>query len=458
MFTLTPQSNVGGIAWPAIPGPLDAIFMAMQHQLEQTQWWSPADILDHQLLQLSRLLDHARKTVPFYQASLHAAGLRPDVPLTLDSWRRVPILERPVVQAEASGLISRQVPKSHGGVVFDSTSGSTGTPLKIARTHVSSLMFRAVTMRDHLWHDRDLTASLALIRRDSESRSGYPAGRQQSGWGSPVTPSYPSGPSYQLDIRTSPDQQIEWLRRVEPDYLLTFPTNLAALARRLREGGGAMAPLRGVSTVGEVVDPDLREAVRELWGVEIADLYSAVETGYIALQCPRIPHYHVQSESALVEVIDHDGRPCRPGEIGRVVVTPLHNFAMPLLRYAIGDYAVLGEPCPCGRGLPVLARIMGRVRNMVVLPSGERRFAYIGGKGLGRVHALVQVQIVQRSLYDIEVKLVVRRPLTHEEEDMLRGSIRGNLGQHFAVNFTYHDSIPRGAGGKYEDFRCEVPL
>jgi phenylacetate-CoA ligase len=88
-------------------------------------------------------------------------------------------------------------------------------------------------------------------------------------------------------------------------------------------------------------------------------MYSANETGYLALQCPLSGHYHVQSETVLVEVLDEVGRACRPGETGAVVVTPLQNFAMPLLRYSLGDFAEVGSPCACGRHLPVLKEILG---------------------------------------------------------------------------------------------------
>src|SRR6185295_14515719 len=99
------------------------------------------------------------------------------------------------------------------------------------------------------------------------------------------------------------------------------------------------------------------------WGVGVVDVYSSEECGQIALQCPEHEQYHVQSESVLVEVLDDEGRPCAPGTIGRVVLTTLQNFAMPLIRYDIGDFAEPGPACPCGRALPVLTRIVGRVRN-----------------------------------------------------------------------------------------------
>src|SRR3546814_5152572 len=83
---------------------------------------------------------------------------------------------------------------------------------------------------------------------------------------------------------------------------------------------------------------------REVWGLKIVDMYSTQEIGYLAFQCPQHDHYHVQAEAALVEVLNEAGESCRPGEIGQVVTTPLLNFAMPMIRYAVGDLAEVGPP------------------------------------------------------------------------------------------------------------------
>ena len=91
------------------------------------------------------------------------------------------------------------------------------------------------------------------------------------------------------------------------------------------------------------------------------------------------------AESVLVEILNDDGTPCAPGEIGRVVVTALQNFATPLIRYEVGDYAEASAPCPCGRGLPVIRRIMGRVRNLLVLPDGKKIWPAFGSRGLTEI-------------------------------------------------------------------------
>jgi phenylacetate-CoA ligase len=247
------------------------------------------------------------------------------------------------------------------------------------------------------------------------------------------------------------------MRRLRPDYLLTNPANLRLLLSHWRESGQTPS-LRAVWTLSEVVDDALREACREVLGCRIVHNYTAGETGYIALQCPECVHFHVQSEVVLLEVLDAAGRPCEPGEIGRVVVTPLHNFAMPLLRYEIGDEAEFGLPCPCGRGLPVLARIVGRIVDQVTLPSGARRRVDTGHGPMSRIPAIREFQIIQRSVERIEILLVVAQPLSDAEERTVRDILAKDIGGEFRFDLTYRASIPRTAEGKLRPFISEVSL
>jgi len=231
---------------------------------------------------------------------------------------------------------------------------------------------------------------------------------------------------------------------------------MKVLARWFRSSGRNPPPLRGVRTFGEMVGADLRALCSEVFGVGVSDVYSTVDAGYLGVQCPDHEYHHVPSEVVLLEVLNAAGRPCGPGETGTVVVTPLHNFAMPLLRYDIGDIAEVGPTCSCGRGLPVLARVVGKTRDIVVLPSGEHRFARIGTKGIADFPTLLQIQVVQKTVHDVEVRLVTRGTFGAENETKLGAILREALGADFAIAYTYHDRIPRSAGGKYFDFISEV--
>lgn len=392
---LEAKSSIFEVVWPGVPDQRAAAAMAMQFQFGQTERWPISALQGHQLCQLAALATFSARTVPFYRDRLRRAGLRPDDALTMERWRRIPLLTRRDIQEAGAQLHSGQVPQSHGGVSSHSTSGSTGTPITALKTQLSLYFWQAVALRDLLWHGVDVAGTLAVLRRDHENRAKPPHGRKLPDVLADTA--FVAGPAYMLDIRSPTAEQVDWLVRRRPAYLMSMPSNLALVARYCLETGTRLPTLRQVRTFGAVVTDEFRELCHEAWGVPAADAYSAEETGYIALQCPTGTHYHVQSETILVEVLDEAGEPCAPGQVGRVVVTPLHNFAMPLLRYEIGDYAEVGPPCACGRTLPVISRILGRVRNRVALPNGERRYAHIGAKDFAKVAAVIQYQVVQIS-------------------------------------------------------------
>jgi phenylacetate-CoA ligase len=176
----------------------------------------------------------------------------------------------------------------------------------------------------------------------------------------------------------------------------------------------------------------------------------------MALQCPEREHFHVQSEVTMVEVLDEDGRQCEPGRIGKVVVTPLHNFATPLLRYEIGDEAEVGAPCSCGRGLPVLSRIVGRSYDYLVLSGGRRRRVDTGYYRICKVRAVCEFQLVQLELDLVELRMVLTRPLTSEETADIEGVLREEFGAEFRLRFTVCESLPRTAAGKLRSFVSEL--
>jgi len=450
-----PRSSVPGLAWPGLPGTAGVTMLALQYQLEQSQWWPPDVVREQQFRQLQALLSHACGTVPFYRDRLGEAGFAPDRPLTADIWARIPVLDRAEIQAADTALFSTRVPASHGKVYTLATSGSTGKPITVRGTTVAQAFWRAFTLRDHLWHRRDIAKKLAVIRSLREGQAAYPKGAQAPYWGPSTASAFPNGPSAVLSIATTVENQVLWLERENPEYLLTYPSNLLQLARLYRERGMTLPNLRSIETFAEVLQPEVREACREAWDVPVVDMYSAQEAGYIALQCPDHEHYHVQAESALVEVLNDQGSPCRPGEMGRVIVTPLHNFATPLIRYEIGDYAEVGEACSCGRGLPVLNRILGRVRNMLTLPSGDTLWPSFPARLFVTVAPVKQFQLIQRRPDEIEVMLVVDETLSGDQEERLREFLNKRFGHPFAYRFTYVDEIPRSASGKFEDFRVE---
>lgn len=442
------------MTWPALPADRGALMLALQFQLGQTQWWAPERLREHQFRQLGLLLTHAHATVPFYRTRLETAGFRPGAEVT-DTWfSALPVLTRAEVHAQGAALHSRNLPAAHAPVTQGQTSGSTGTPVTFLTTPVTRLFWQAFNLRDHLWHRRDLGLKLATIRPDRGVRGEQ--GVTVPHWSAAIAEIFPNGPSSILHSGNPLDRQIEWLVGQDPDYLLTLASNLLELAREMRRRGIRLGRLREARTFGDALRPEARAECAALLGVRLVDMYTSQEAGYLALQCPEGEHYHVQSESAIVEVLDDAGRPCAAGGIGKVVVTSLHNFAMPLIRYEIGDYAQAGAQCPCGRGLPVIRRVLGRERNLAVAPDGRKFFPSFAAETWAHIAPIRQIQLVQKSHRHIEVRLAAERAPDDHAQHSLRAALRQSLGHPYDFTFVVLENIPRAPSGKYEDFICEV--
>ncbi len=444
------RSGVSAIRWPALLPDRGARLAALLLQLEQSQWWDEQKLKDAQCEQLAALVQHALDTVPHYRQS----GTNRVTPATVSAvLQALPVLKRADIQRAANQLHSTACPQAHGKVTAVQTSGSTGQPVELLSTAVTRHFFQALTLREHLWHRRNLKTKLVSIRPDRERKL---SGRTASNWGAPTAWLFDTGPSAFLHSSEPLSRQMDWLLEQQPGYLLSMPSNLKALAEGLQERNTPPHSLIGVRTYGETLQPTVREMLTQQWQVPVVDMYSSVEIGYIALQCPLHQHYHLQSEALYTEVVDDDGKPCQPGEVGRLLITPLHNFASPLLRYEIGDYVEVGEPCPCGRGLPVINRVLGRERNMITLPDGSRHWPSFPEHDWMDVAPIRQLQLAQTGLDKIEVRTVTEQPLTAEQQRQLADVFSAALGHAFTFEFTAHQSLARGRNLKFEDFVSEL--
>jgi phenylacetate-CoA ligase len=440
--------GIPGVLWPALPAPGAAAVIALLAQLDRSQWLEPEQLRARQLRQLEALLGHAYESVPYYRERWQGC-FDPHAPLAPEGIARLPLLRRRDLQENYAALASTRVPREHGNAAEARTSGSTGAPVRFLRTPLCGALWNAITLRDHAWHGRDFGRKLAVIRQGVERG-------EAASWGPATVGIVTTGAAVMLPVKESVEAQLDWLQEQRPGYLLTYPSNIIEIARTARARGIRLPELVEVRAFGEAMSDEVREACRAAWDVRVTDMYSAEEVGYVALQCPEHEHYHVQSEGVWLEVLDAQGEPCAPGEVGRIVVTSLHNFATPLVRYDIGDYAEVGEPCACGRGLPVLRRILGRTRNLLVTSDGRRYWQTFGMRPAMDVVSILQHQFVQKSYDLIEARFVVRGPLTREQEAKLQEMMLSRLPAGFRIEIVYVDRIPRGAGGKFEEFVSEV--
>jgi phenylacetate-CoA ligase len=421
-------------------------------RIDATQWWSADRIVAAQLQQASTLVAFAAAQVPFHAARLREAGIEPGQRLDMDAFRRIPLLTRKDLQT--GEVVAKKIPRSHGKISTNTTSGSSGMPVSVNVTQHYGRFYRALCARDNHWAARDPAWRAAVIRRPKKELP--PGGAKSFGWslGRGWAPKLSPVSAQSIALRV--DQQVEWLAAQDPELLISYPSNLGALAQHCEQEGIALPSLKQVSSVGEMLTPNTIDAVRSAWGMDVVDLYSSEEVGYIASPCPDGDGYHVHSESVLVEVLDDEGQPCAAGQEGRIVITGLQNLATPLLRYEIRDWAEVGAPCGCGRGLPVIKRIVGRSRNMLQLPDGGRRWPMGGYMRFREVLPIRQYQYAQTGVDSIEIRLVPERKATAEDEAKMTEIIQESFGYPFKLNFVYLDEIPTKANGKFEEFVSEI--
>lgn len=437
--------------WIDIPAKRRMMAEALQFQLAQTAAFPRPQLARLQLANLSALMDHALKHVPYYQRGEYAPVK------DWSDWARLPVLTRRQLQRNEQALRADiDLSGREGRTYKKRSSGSTGRPVAVLTTERAQRYWRALTLRDHLWQQRDFSQAYATIRYFDRGEA-MPPGLSQPSWGSSVRSMFQTGPGLGLSSSAPLDAQYQWLRRSRPGYLHTYPSVLRALAE-MNLASKEPISLLGMATFGENLEPDTRSFVQQSFGGRLSDMYSCQELGYIALQCPRYDHYHVQAEVCLVEVLDDDNQACAPGTLGRVVVTHLHNYAMPLIRYDIGDYAIAGDArdCDCGIRLPILERVVGRSRNLVTYPDGTRNWPSYNPMKLMEILPNAQFQLVQKRVDSLLLRIGTDRQPTEETLREIKDTITEAMGHPFDIQVEILPQIPRSKNGKYEEFQSDV--
>jgi phenylacetate-CoA ligase len=424
--------------------------MALLAERRVTERLPPPELARRQAAALFELARHAAAYSPHFAGRLAAAGLTPATLCERGGLARLAPLTRREVVGAGESLFCKAYPQNHGGVTSASTSGSTGEPVTVRRTGLCELQWLADTLREHLWHERDFSGRLAAVRATIPKRMDIPD------WGPPCNLLFRTGSWSGMPASSSTEELCRWLLEFDPDYFLVLPASLAGIIAQFDRAGERLGRLRGVRTIGETVQTRLREETRRVLDAGIDDAYSSQECGIMATQCPEEASYHV-SEMILLEVVDSAGRPCGAGEVGRILITDLANYVTPLIRYEIGDYAEMGAPCACGRGLPVIRRVLGRERNLVLLPDGTRHWPLVGFHRWGDAFPVRQFQFVQLDRKTVLAKMSAEGRPDAEQEARLAAIIQEELRHPFEIRFEWHETpLPRGPGGKFEEFLCRA--
>ncbi|MCC7410146.1 MAG: phenylacetate--CoA ligase family protein [Gammaproteobacteria bacterium] len=370
---------------------------------------------------LQRMVRYAAAQVPFYAALFARLGLRPvdiDDPQALEN---LPLLQKHDVLRCTGELRTRQLPSGERVATVTSSSGTTGRPVRVYHSTASARMFSLLSHRHARWFGFDPAGTMVFVCIPAEM-PGHAERRidtrhavvREDHWRY-VGQYFDTGPQYSFSIANPVDQQLTWMAEIRPQYVKGYPSVFEEWLFA-NAGDVPVAGLQALFGIGAQVTPALRSRLEQSYGIPVQQAYGLNEIGIVAGRCAA-GRYHVHTEHCLVEIIAADGRACAPGQTGKVVVTGLRNFAMPLLRYDTGDLAVaVAGPCPCGRTLPAFGEIEGRYRRYAALPAGTKARVNtlvdaIGEIATEHLNFLRRYQIYQDRSNRFELRLVTAAPI-----------------------------------------------
>jgi len=237
------------------------------------------------------------------------------------------------------------------------------------------------------------------------------------------------------------------LERFQPVYLSGYPSSMYVLADYYRQSGRPAPRLRAALTSAETLLEHQRVAIQETFATRVFDQYGQAEMQSFWYECEH-GRMHAHPLAGVTEILRADGAPAAPGEMGEVVLTGLVNYAMPLIRYRVGDTARFStESCPCGRGMPVVEEIGGRLDDFVY--TRERGFLGRLDPVLKGVRNIVESQLEQESLDVLRVRFVPAARFTAEDLQLLESNLRARVGRSIHLEFECTDRIPRSPNGKF---------
>jgi phenylacetate-CoA ligase len=391
------------------------------------------------------LVAHAASNVPFYREKLAAAGVRPEEVRSTADLARLPITtkaerrKRPEYFLLADGVDPRRLVSRY-------TAGSTGEPTRVMRT----------TFEDHLLNQFRWRARVALGMRVRDRIAyvvspGVPTDRKSIrdrvralGAMAGIFRGLP------VDCLRSPEEIARDLVRLRPDVISGYASSVVETLEDWHRLGGAAHPPRLVVCGGDVMTPSQRERLRAGFGAPVHETYGCHELNMVAWECRETGDLHLCDDLAIVEVLRDDGRPAEPGESGDVLVTNLHAYAWPYLRYELGDRAVAGDPlCRCGAPFATIRSIQGRTMDALVLPDGRVMHHWeLIPMTFWEMPWHRQYQLVQESAERFVLRLVADVEPPQADLEHLHRAVRDKLGPGPTFTIERIDEVERAASGK----------
>lgn len=425
----------------------------MLAEYERNQWLPREALRALAAEKLAALVAFAWREVPHLERKWRAAGVEAPEDVTLESLTALPLADKDEIRDNYQDSIAESF---RGKTMSKATGGSTGVPFRFEFTAESDARRNAVMWRGYRWAGADLGRRTLFL------------------WGTGADPGTAAGLKERLYHRVynrrmlnsfelSTENVGDYLAEIDawrPQVLVGYVTPLYEVAQWIlarRAGAGrhertagdpGIARPRSLVTGAEPLFEFQRETIEAAFGAPVFNTYGCREFMLVASECEARQGLHVNADHLVVETVDDDGRPVR-GEPGHVVVTDLHNYGMPFVRYRNGDMATLGERvCECGRSLPIMESVDGRRLDAIKTRSGRRLPGEFFPHMFKDYAEVRQFQVVQESLDELVVKLVTDAPEPQALAERLAAMVREALHGEIAVRMELAEDIPLTESGK----------
>ncbi len=422
--------------------------MSVYRQLIRAQWLPPEQLRAIQLAKLRQLVATALNKTDAYA---ELAGAETTwLPESLDDLAALPLIDKDTISTHRDRLINADVP---GGPVRYRTGGSSGQPLVFYFDKRRQAFDKAARIRAHDWW------SVRLGQREGHvwnapvelDKTGRTKRLRDTLLNERIFPASTLAPA-------TIEPFVAAMKRFRPRCIFGYPSAIETLCELSASAGIRLddMPVAVVFVTGEVLYDHQRELIgKSFGGAPVANNYGSREAGFIAHECPQ-GRMHITDENVIVEVLC-DGRPAAPGQDGEIVVTQLDSHAMPFIRYRTSDIGQLSDqPCPCGRGLGVMAVVKGRSNDCLVAPDGHVVHGSAVHAALSGTVGIVRFQLIQRADHHVDILLATDDQFVAGSEGAIVAELTERLGPGASVSVIFKDEILAGPAGKYRYIISEL--
>jgi len=417
-------------------------------QLKRSQWLTPQQILEIQELKLRELIHQAYYHVGYYREIFDRLGLTPADIRSIEDLGKLPLLDKKTVR---SCLYFDLLSDNHDKrkMLKITTSGSTGEPFVCYADKNQLEMRWAATLRSMEWTGYRFGDRQARLWHQTIGMSfGQVLRERIDAWMSRRL----FIPAYEMSDRNLP-QSITKLRKFNPVLIDGYAESFNFLAHYIKQNGLEGVKPKGIISSAQVLPDQSRTVMETAFGCSVFDKYGSREFSGIAYESDGHDGHLVVAENYIVEILK-DGRPAKPGELGEVVITDLHNRCMPLIRYRVGDLAIAIDssvPSPCGRGLPRIGHIEGRAQAIIIGANGN----YLPGTFFMHYfkdfdYVVKQFQIIQERLGHLTLKIVKADRFNDKLFEKVLEGLRKFVGENMEMEIECVDSIALVHTGKHQ--------